>query len=71
MPDREKVIKALEDALMENKYSEIIRFSHEVVEIIIALLKEQQREIEIMKAMGLKMPEITVLTDKPIYKVDT
>ena len=37
----------------------------------LAMLKEQQREIEILKAMGLKMPEITVLTDKPIYKVDT
>ena len=44
MMDREKVIKALEDALVDKKnqgdYS--VRFSFEVVEIIITLLKEQE-----------------------------
>lgn len=41
---REKVIKALEDSLVDKKnqgdYS--VRFSFEVVEIIITLLKEQE-----------------------------
>jgi hypothetical protein len=44
MVDREKVIKALEDALVDKKnqgdYS--VRFSFEVVEIIITLLKDQE-----------------------------
>ena len=51
--DKEKVIKALEDSLMDKKnqgdYS--VRFSFEVVEIIITLLKEQEKEIKKLQSV--------------------
>lgn len=66
MTDRVKVVDGLTD---------LKRFlpstMWEPINDALALLKEQQKEIEILKAMGLKMPEVTVLTDKPIYKVET
>lgn len=82
--DREKVIIGLQRCRLMNKLNcDKCPYDYngrgngksectaELADDALALLKEQQREIEILKAMGLKMPEITVLTDKPIYKVDT
>ena len=51
--DREKVIKALEDSLVDKKNQEdySVRFSFEVVEIIITLLKEQEKEIKKLQSV--------------------
>ena len=80
MADREKVIPAFVECLCKShKYcSECYQQGpglgfvcrNNVCLEVLEILKEQQKEIEILKAMGLKMPEITELTDKPIYKVD-
>jgi len=61
MPDREKVINALENALAENKYRryEPIKFSFEVVEIIIDLLKEQEA-VKPKKVKGYNPPMYTI-----------
>ena len=80
--DMEKVLKGLDALLKAMHENQCYACSHEfvdatkefgmnIIEDAIALLKEQQKEIEILKAMGLKMPEVTVLTDKPIYKCET
>lgn len=81
MTDREKVIPAFVECLCKSHgycaecYQQGPGFGfvcrNNVCLEVLEILKEQQREIEILKAMGLKMPEITELTDKPIYKVDT
>lgn len=51
--DKEKVIKALEDSLMDKKNQEdySVRFSFEVVEIIITMLKEQEKEIKKLQSV--------------------
>ena len=43
---------------------------HGVIYDAIELLKEKDKEIATLKAMGLKMPELTVLTDESWYKID-
>lgn len=81
MPDMEKVINIYANCILNDEQccSDCytggpglgIACRQKVLIDALYLLNEQQREIKILKAMGLKMPEITMLTDKPIYKVDT
>lgn len=76
----EKVIKQLEalyDAMHKNQcyacsyeFVEVAKeFGTEIIADAIETLKEQDKEIKMLKLMGLKIPEILCLSDeKPIYK---
>lgn len=72
MADIDKIIKGLAEVRQNIDCfsgSKKVRLM-DIVDEAIKLLKEQQVEIEVQKIMGLQMPEITTLTDEPIWKVN-
>lgn len=81
MADRKKVIEALDcclDIVKSGRWAsgciscpyaeEKNNCREKMIKDAIALLKEQQTEIDILKLMGLRVPEQLELTDKPIFK---
>ena len=82
MPDLEKVAQALEICASRepgeytcNKCPYETRVDGDGCEVnlmldALAMLKKQQVEIEVQKIMGLQIPEITTLTDEPIWKAN-
>ena len=80
MADIEKVIKGLDCCLdivksgrwasgcISCPYAEEKNCREKMIKDAIALLKEQHTEIDILKLMGLRVPEQLELTDKPIFK---
>ena len=80
MNELEKVIKGLKCCIRSDRevfcsgrcpyYDDQSNCETKVKQDAVRLLKEQKKEIEILKLTLQQFPEITVLTDEPLYRIE-